>query len=76
MFDINSPRSRHKVNIKKVWSCLYDNTYATTEAQFMRKLSNPEAEFEKKTLTIKNGVWFEYVEFDSDFHFIYFSDWK
>ena len=42
----------------------------------MRKLSNTEAEFEKKTLTIKNGVWFEYVEFDSDFHFIYFSDWK
>ena len=45
----------------------------------MRKSSNTEAELKKKkkkTLTIKNSVWFEYVEFDSDFHFIYFLDWK
>ena len=54
----NKRRSRHgpnTVNIRRVWWCLYvlSNFLATLEAQFMRKLSNIEAELKKKALLIK-----------------------
>ena len=46
--DINSLRSRHIINIRiiSVWLDLYvlRNTQATFEVQFMRKLSNAEAD--------------------------------
>ena len=51
IYDVNSPRSRQVVNIRSdsVWSHLHalSNTYATFEAQFMRKLSNTEAQLKK-----------------------------
>ena len=57
--DINSLWSRHKVNIRiiSVWWCLYvlSNTQATFEAQFMRKLSNAEADLKRKALVIKKA---------------------
>ena len=50
--DINSLRSRHIINIRiiSVWLDLYvlRNTQATFEVQFMRKLSNAEADLKKK----------------------------
>ena len=60
--DINSPRSRHIVNIRSVsvWGCLYisSNTYAAFEAQFMRKLSNIEVEF-KKDVAYKKSKYYQ-----------------
>ena len=50
--DINSLRSTHIINIRiiSVWLDLYvlRNTQATFEVQFMRKLSNAEADLKKK----------------------------
>ena len=59
--DINSPRSRHIVNIRiiSVWLCTYvlSNTKPTFEVQFMRKLSNTEADV-KKSVSYKKRVHF------------------
>ena len=46
------------VNIKRASVCLYvvSNTEATYEAQFMKKLSNTEAEL-KKELLMKKSVY-------------------
>ena len=50
--DINNTSSRHMVNIRiiSVWCCLYvlRNTQAIFDVQFMRKLSNAEADLKKK----------------------------
>ena len=64
IYNINSPRSRHIVNKRSVsvWLCLnvLSSTSATFEAQFMRKLSNTEAELKKKRCFFKkvcNKLW-------------------
>ena len=53
-YDINRPMSRHGRQYSKYKKCLtmmvltcISNTYATFEAQFMKKLNNTEVELEK-----------------------------
>ena len=55
------------LNIKSVsvWWCLYvsSNTEATFEAQFIKKLSNAEAELKKSVAYVKKSVCITYAEF-------------
>ena len=58
--DVDLEMDKNVVNIKYVsaWWCLYvlSNTEATFEAQFMKKLSNTEAEL-KKSDAYKKSVY-------------------
>ena len=59
IYDINRPRPRHGHKYTKYKMCIsiISNTLATFEAQFMKKLSNTEAELKKKALLIKISVY-------------------
>ena len=63
-YGINRPRSSHKyTKCKKCLSMMMriyvlSNTQATYEAQFMKKLSNTEAEL-KRSVAYKKSVYYE-----------------
>ena len=59
----NGPRSRHEHKYSKekcllLWRCLYvlSNTWATFEAQFLKKLSNTEVELKESVACIKKLI--------------------
>ena len=58
--DVDLEMDKNVLNIKyvSVWWCLYvlSNTEATFEAQFMKKLSNTEAELKKSDAYKKKRV--------------------
>ena len=66
-YDINKPSPRHGHKYTKykmylsIMMVIFKQHLTTFEAQFMKKLSNTDAELKKKSVAFKKSVYYEWL---------------